>query len=92
MSDYDEHGPPDGSCVDCGEPTEEEHHWRCPDCFAREQGWTRPARPTPDTPPRSFVVGLADLRETVETNYVTSTDRGEGRSVALERQLAGRPA
>ena len=97
MSDQDdlERG---GSCAECGEPVEEDHHAYCPDCFAAEQGWKRPARPEPGTPPPSFVVGLAELRETVETNYVTSTvreaklqvalERLEQRVEALERQLA----
>jgi hypothetical protein len=34
-----EYDPPDGYCVDCGEPTEAEHHWRCPSCYRELQGW-----------------------------------------------------
>lgn len=30
-----------GSCAECGEPVEEEHHAYCPDCYAEQQGWTR---------------------------------------------------
>ena len=35
-----------GACNDCGAQVEEDHHAYCRDCYAEQQGWTRPA---PDT-------------------------------------------
>jgi hypothetical protein len=33
-----------GSCQECGDPTEEEHHVFCSDCWAGHNGWRRPSR------------------------------------------------
>jgi hypothetical protein len=87
---YDEYGAPDGSCVDCGEPTEEDHHWRCADCFREQQGWGRPARPEPGTPPQSFVAGLAEVRErlaVLEQAAEGAFDALGQRVAALERRV-----
>lgn len=63
MGDYGEYSNgADGTCQECGEETAEEWHVYCADCYAREQGWSRPARPKPGTPPESFVAGLAEVR------------------------------
>lgn len=56
---------PDGACQSCGAETEEEHHRLCMHCYRDAMGWTRPARPGSGEPPRSFVVGLNELREQV---------------------------
>jgi hypothetical protein len=58
--DYDE---PDGTCVECGEPTEEEHHRYCMDCYREQQGWAPRARLAASAPPASFVEGLANVRQ-----------------------------
>ena len=34
----------DGSCHECGEPTDEPWHQLCSDCYAEAQGWKRPDR------------------------------------------------
>jgi hypothetical protein len=39
--DYEYSNGADGSCQVCGEPTDEEWHTFCRDCFADQQGWTR---------------------------------------------------
>jgi hypothetical protein len=31
----------DGSCQECGAPTDEPWHAYCPPCYAREMGWER---------------------------------------------------
>lgn len=33
-----------GVCAECGEPTDEEWHRLCRECYAAEQGWRRPDR------------------------------------------------
>jgi len=35
---------PSGYCVECGEEVDEPHHLYCRDCYAEQQGWTRPDR------------------------------------------------
>ncbi len=42
MSEYSNGA--DGSCHECGEPTDEPWHQFCADCYAEQQGWGRPDR------------------------------------------------
>jgi len=44
MSDVEYSNAADGTCQECGEPTEEEWHAYCSDCFAEQHGWRRPNR------------------------------------------------
>jgi NMD protein affecting ribosome stability and mRNA decay len=39
--DFEYDNGADGSCQQCGGPTEAEWHAFCPDCFAEQQGWRR---------------------------------------------------
>jgi hypothetical protein len=66
MSDYNDGLERGGDCNDCGEPVEQEHHAYCASCFREQMGWTAPARPKPGEEPRSYIVGLNDLRERVD--------------------------
>ena len=77
--DYEFSNGADGSCQSCGAETDAEWHALCSSCWRKEQGWSRPARPEPDTPPESFVAGLASVRETIK--------RQEVRIAYLEQQL-----
>jgi predicted ATPase len=78
-------------CVECGAETSAEHHRYCDDCYAEQQGWTRPARPESGTDPPSFVEGLARVRErltTLEDAATVAFDNVERSLDALERRIA----
>jgi hypothetical protein len=62
--DYEDSNGAHGECQECGSPTAEEWHAYCSDCHAEQNGCRKP-RPEPDESPRSFVVGLDELREEV---------------------------
>ena len=84
MSDYANGA--DGSCQSCGADTDEEWHLLCRDCYADEQGWTRPASdPPPSQPeaelPPSVIVILARLRTELD-DLVASVERLERRGAA----------
>jgi hypothetical protein len=88
---------PDGTCVDCGAETEQDHHWRCPSCYRKHQGWDtrgdepdeprRDRRPPAGTPPESFVAGLADVRRQL-ADLVVVVAGLERRLRDLERRRA----
>jgi hypothetical protein len=65
----------DGSCQECGEPTDEPWHAYCPDCWRQQQGWTPPDRDA--------------LEQQHETRQHVSLLRVIERVDQLERQVAG---
>jgi hypothetical protein len=44
MPDFEYSNGADGSCQECGADTDEEWHAYCRDCFAEQNGWSRPSR------------------------------------------------
>jgi NMD protein affecting ribosome stability and mRNA decay len=85
----------DGTCQECGAETDQEWHALCMDCWREEHGHTRPARPEPGEPPRSFVEGLAQVREHVralEDATASTFDSVEARLAALEARLESKRA
>lgn len=62
-----------GDCNECGEPVVEEWHAYCRDCYADQQGWTRPDRDA--------------LREQHEDRAQISITRVVERLDELERRL-----
>lgn len=72
-----------GECAECGEPVEQEHHAYCSDCYAEQNGWKRPARPEPGETPRSYIEGLAQVREQLRQ----LEQAAEGAFADVERRL-----
>src|SRR5262249_30330505 len=83
---YEEYGPPDGYCVDCGAETEQEHHWRCRKCFAEQQGWT--VRDEDEAPAGALAHQRADREGIFASRALERIADLEARVAELERRAA----
>jgi hypothetical protein len=70
-----------GSCNECGEPVEQDHHAYCRDCYAEQQGWKHKERPPAGAANENLVVAIRDLRRVV-AELGQRIDRLEQRNAA----------